>query len=135
MANRLIPPHLREGRILDIGCGSFPYFLLNTVFKKKCGLDKVAQESRQKPLRDEYGIDIIDFDLERDRALPFDDNYFEVVTMLAVLEHIEPERLGTLMVETSRVLKPDGTFIITTPAPWTGLALENDGEAGACQQD
>ena len=124
IANRLIPPHLREGRILDIGCGSFPYFLLNTVFKQKCGLDKVHRKSRQKPLRDEYGIDIIDFDLERDKALPFDDNYFEVVTMLAVLEHIEPERLGTIMAESIRVLKPGGTFIITTPAPWTGLLLK-----------
>ncbi len=124
MANQLIPSHLRNGRILDIGCGSFPYFLLNTVFTKKCGLDKVAQEERQMPLRDEYGIDIIDFDLERDEALPFDDRYFEVVTMLAVFEHIEPERLRALMAETSRVLKPGGTFVITTPAPWTDLLLK-----------
>ena len=28
------------------------------------------------------------------------------------------------MIETSRVLKPDGTFIITTPAPWTDLLLK-----------
>jgi hypothetical protein len=30
-ANRLIPAELRAGRILDIGCGSFPYFLSHTV--------------------------------------------------------------------------------------------------------
>jgi SAM-dependent methyltransferase len=124
MANRLIPPHLRAGRILDIGCGTFPYFLLNTVFAQKCGLDKVTREVPQMSLCDEYGIDIIDFDLECDRTLPFDDNYFEVVTMLAVFEHIEPERLQTIMIETSRVLKSDGTFIITTPAPWTDLLLK-----------
>jgi ubiquinone/menaquinone biosynthesis C-methylase UbiE len=124
MANQLIPSHLREGSVLDIGCGTFPYFLLNTVFAQKCGLDKVAQEERQKPLREEYGIDIIDFDLECHTVLPYDDNYFEVVTMLAVVEHIEPEILRALMIETSRVLKPDGIFIVTTPAPWTDLLLK-----------
>ncbi len=31
MANEIIPLALRTGRILDIGCGPFPYFLLNTV--------------------------------------------------------------------------------------------------------
>ena len=44
MANQLIPSHLRNGRILDIGCGSFPYFLLNTVFTEKCGLDKIGAD-------------------------------------------------------------------------------------------
>ena len=84
----------------------------------------MTRGKRQVSLCDEHGIDIIDFDLERDRTLPFDDCYFEVVTMLAVFEHIEPERLRILMAEISRVLKPDGTFVITTPAPWTGLLLK-----------
>jgi SAM-dependent methyltransferase len=124
VANRLIPPHLRAGRILDIGCGSFPYFLLNTVFTQKYGLDKVTHEGSQMPLRKEYGIDIIDFDLESDKTLPFDDKSFEVVTMLAVFEHIEPERLRGLMAEINRILKPGGTFVVTTPAPWTDLLLK-----------
>jgi SAM-dependent methyltransferase len=124
MANQLIPSHLRNGCILDIGCGSFPYFLLNTVFAQKCGLDKVKQEGPQMPVCDEYGIDIIDFDLERDKVLPFGDDYFEVVTMLAVFEHIEPERLQALIVEVSRILKQGGTFVITTPAHWVDLLLK-----------
>ena len=124
MANRLIPSCLREGRILDIGCGSFPYFLLNTVFEQKCGLDKVTQEKRQVSLCNEHGINITDFDLERGKTLPFEDCYCEVVTMLAVFEHIEPERIRILIAEISRILKPGGTFVITTPAPWTGLLLK-----------
>ena len=39
MANKLIPTSFRQGKILDIGCGSYPYFLLNTPFRKKYGID------------------------------------------------------------------------------------------------
>jgi hypothetical protein len=48
LANRLIPPHLREGRILDIGCGAYPNFLLNTVCAEKSGLDKISQTECQR---------------------------------------------------------------------------------------
>jgi hypothetical protein len=40
-ANLLIPPELREGRILDIGCGSYPYFLAHTAFKEKFAVDQL----------------------------------------------------------------------------------------------
>ena len=28
MANRLIEPQHRQGRVLDVGCGSYPFFCL-----------------------------------------------------------------------------------------------------------
>jgi hypothetical protein len=34
-ANNLIPRSLRSGRILDIGCGTYPYFLSTTAFSHK----------------------------------------------------------------------------------------------------
>ena len=40
-ANRLIPTDLRAGRILDIGCGSFPYFLAHTSFEEKFAVDQL----------------------------------------------------------------------------------------------
>src|SRR5690606_9300954 len=42
MANRLIPDELRSGTIVDIGCGSYPYFLSTTDFAHRYGLDRVA---------------------------------------------------------------------------------------------
>ena len=38
-ANQLIPKSLRDGRILDIGCGSYPYFLSHTSFQEKFAID------------------------------------------------------------------------------------------------
>jgi 2-polyprenyl-3-methyl-5-hydroxy-6-metoxy-1,4-benzoquinol methylase len=124
MANKLIPPHLREGRILDIGCGTIPYFLLNTIFAEKCGLDKIVQTESHRRIQDEHGIHLIDFDLEKNTVLPFDSQYFDVVTMLAVIEHIQTSQLPTLIAEIWRVLRPGGMYAITTPAPWTDMILK-----------
>lgn len=38
-ANQLIPDELRTGRILDIGCGAYPYFLSHTFFHEKAAID------------------------------------------------------------------------------------------------
>jgi 2-polyprenyl-3-methyl-5-hydroxy-6-metoxy-1,4-benzoquinol methylase len=124
MANRLILPHLREGCVLDIGCGTVPYFLLNTIFAEKCGLDKIVRTESHRQIQDEHGIRLIDFDLEKNTELPFDSQYFDVVTMLAVIEHVQPSQLPTLIAEIWRVLRPGGMYAITTPAPWTDMILK-----------
>ena len=61
-ANRLIPPHLRSGRILDIGCGSFPYFLAHTSFAEKFALDQA-----ERPAAAPTGVQWFTLDLHRDR--------------------------------------------------------------------
>src|SRR3989338_5390997 len=43
-ANRLIQPKYRSGRILDIGCGTYPLFLLKTNFAHKYGMDQVVDD-------------------------------------------------------------------------------------------
>ena len=43
--------------------------------------------------------------------------------MLAVIEHIEPEKIPTLLHEIGRILKPNGLLILTTPAAWADRLL------------
>ncbi len=111
-ANRLIPPALRSGRILDIGCGSYPYFLSHTSFREKVAIDQLA------PAGDPGGIGWHTLDLNAEPRLPFADGYFSAVTMLAVVEHLDPAGLESLFREVHRVLAPGGRLILTTPAPW-----------------
>ncbi|MCH8252392.1 MAG: methyltransferase domain-containing protein [Planctomycetes bacterium] len=53
------------------------------------------------------------FDVERDRY-PHEDASFDVVLCLEVLEHLAVDPMA-MMAEVNRVLKPGGTFVLTTP--------------------
>jgi SAM-dependent methyltransferase len=114
-ANRLIPLALREGRILDIGCGSFPYFLAHTAFKEKFAVD-------QLPLSAEASagnkIEFYELDLNREPKLPFEAGYFDAVSLLAVVEHLSPDSMAALFTECRRVLRTGGMVVLTTPAAW-----------------
>jgi SAM-dependent methyltransferase len=113
VANRLIPDKLRHGKILDIGCGTMPFFLLNVRFAQKFGLDPAL---RGNLIANENMV-LKRFDIEENIKLPFQDDFFDVVTMLAVFEHIDPDMLVDVLEEIKRVLKKDGRFILTTPSP------------------
>ena len=112
-ANRLIPADLRSGRILDIGCGSFPYFLAHTSFQEKFAIDQLSASPSVKE------VSWHTLNLNAEPKLPFEDGFFSVITMLAVTEHLNPTSLVTLFQETRRALRPGGRLIITTPASWS----------------
>lgn len=116
-ANRLIQDRLRHGRILDIGCGSNPYFLAHTSFKEKFAIDQLPAS----PEMDEIAFHSLDLNL--DPRLPFEDGFFHVVTMLAVVEHLDPAKLVELFRECRRVLAPEGMVALTTPSSWSDRLL------------
>ncbi len=121
-ADALIPGHHRTGRVLDIGCGTFPTFLSRAVFTEKWGVDQIFDAPTRLALHDGHAH-LVPYDANRDDALPFDAEQFSVVTMLAVFEHIPQDRLVPLLKEVHRVLRHDGLFVMTTPAHWTGWLL------------
>jgi SAM-dependent methyltransferase len=116
-ADALISSDLRGGRILDIGCGSTPYFLAHTSFKEKFAIDQShpaeAGDIRWHAL-----------DLNRSPEIPFEDGFFSAVTMLAVIEHLNPASLVRLFQESHRVLAPGGVVVLTTPASWSNGLLK-----------
>ena len=120
-ANRLIPSDLRAGRILDIGCGSFPYFLAHTSFQEKFAVDQLPM---QKETAAQNQIEFFSLDLNKEPHLPFEENFFSIVTLLAVVEHLNPDSMALLFRESYRVLKPQGMVIMTTPAAWSDGLLK-----------
>lgn len=123
LADRFIPDWCAKGgRILDMGCGSYPYHLINSGFSERYGVDKSISERDYESLRQD-NIHIRQFNVEDGERLPFDDQFFDVITMLAVLEHIEPPDVIRVLSDVFRLLKKDGVFILTTPPPWTDRLL------------
>ncbi len=112
MAHKLIPVNGKKERVLDIGCGVTPYFLLHADFKEKYGIEQTCGVGYP-----DNGIRFTAQDIQKKEPLPFDDNFFDVVTMLAVFEHLELDCLVQTLAEIHRVLKPAGRLILTTPAP------------------
>ncbi len=128
-ANQLIPTKMRNGRILDVGCGSYPYFLAHTAFKEKFAVDQLS------PSVNHHEINWHILDLNKRPRLPFKPRYFDVVTMLAVAEHINPDSLERLLQEAHRALKPGGRLILTTPAAWSDGLLRMMARLGLVSEE
>ncbi|MEZ0395020.1 MAG: class I SAM-dependent methyltransferase [Anaerolineales bacterium] len=119
-ANRLIPGELRGGRILDIGCGTYPYFLAHTAFVEKFGVDQIPIDQK---IAADLQIELYHLDLDSRPSLPFESDFFSVVTLLAVIEHIDPHNMAILFGDIYRVLQKRGRVILTTPAAWSSGLL------------
>ncbi len=83
-------------RHLDVGCGD-GYFLRRSPCKTATGMD----------------MRIGDPPIEPGHPLPFEAGSFDLVTMLAVIEHVTAPAF--VVGEVARVLRPNGRFVLTTP--------------------
>jgi len=95
--------------LLDIGCnkGQLLKSIRNT--NKQCKLFGVDIEPGILSLK----IDNCDFRVSDVTNLPFENNSFNIVFALSILEHIHD--LDSAIKEISRVLKPQGFAIISSP--------------------
>lgn len=118
-----------RGRLLDIGCGHFPYFLTRSAFARRHGLDREPGPAWPE-LTGARNLHLSVGDVQRSPRLPFRDESFDAVTLLAVVEHLEPRSLAPLLAEVRRVLTGDGRVVITTPPPWSDPVLRTMARAG-----
>jgi SAM-dependent methyltransferase len=102
-------------RVLEVGFGSGVTFLnLNDSYKEIHGLDlnvaikdvKTVFEARQ-----------IDTTLQDGSVLsmPYEDNFFDSVLLISILEHINPSEQIQAFREIYRVLKPQGQVVYGVP--------------------
>ena len=102
-------------RILEVGFGTglaFPN--LHDVYKEIHGIDLTADIHAVQSVFEPTGIPLF---LEKGDVLkmPYQDNFFDTVLLVSILEHLKPVELKQAFVEVSRVLKPGGQMVYGTP--------------------
>ena len=102
-------------RVLEIGFGTgltFPN--LHDIYHEIHGLDLTADIDTIylvfKPLN-------IPLNLKKGDVLhmPYEDNYFDTVLLISILEHLKPDELKQAFAEVRRVLKLGGQMVYGTP--------------------
>ncbi len=94
-----------EKKIMDIGCGPRGSLEWATMAAECVGLDPLA-DSYLKMGADKHRMRYVKAGSE---AIPFEDNYFDIVTSFNSLDHVD--NLEQSITELTRVLKPNGLFL------------------------
>jgi SAM-dependent methyltransferase len=100
-------------RVLDIGCGPGTFLGNLESFTKGCGID--ISPSQIDYANEHYGSVNCSFECFDGNHLPYENNSFDVVTLVEVIEHLLPETVETLFSEAYRVLKNNGRLYVSTP--------------------
>lgn len=115
---KMVKPYLASGcSVLDIGCHDGALF--------RAYSDRISRGVGLDPLLERSGS------LGRFRFVSgtfpsplVDDERFDVITLLAVLEHVEPSELPSWQQACERLLSPGGYVVATVPSPRVDAVLD-----------
>lgn len=102
-------------RVLEVGFGTGLAFQnLHDNYKEIHGIDLTADIQAVKSVFEPLNIPLF---LEKGDVLnmPYEDNFFDTVLLVSILEHLKPVELEQAFIEVRRVLKPGGQMVYGTP--------------------
>lgn len=103
-----------NSKCLDIGPGDGQFA---DYCKKKDIYLLDSNENTVKSLKEQYSNVFLGTLPE----LPFDDNYFDLIHISHVLEHLSPSDVYNSLNEMNRCCKPGGVIVISGPLLWYGF--------------
>jgi SAM-dependent methyltransferase len=109
------PGDLRGREVLDIGCGFgwFELIALDAGVTRIVGLE--PDEANLATARRFFDDERVAFAVGSAIELPFEDQSFDTIVSWEVLEHIPKHHEPQAFAEIHRVLRPGGTFYMSTP--------------------
>ena len=105
-----------DDKICDVGCGqlSFLYQLKSYGYKKLYGFDIDETLVNSTSSGDSFS----EIKIGSACMIPFEDKFFDVVTVYSVLHHLDVKDYETVISEIDRVLKVNGKLLIIEPYPF-----------------
>ncbi len=106
--------YAKGARVLDAACGEgYGTALLGTIAAEAVGIDIDAAAIRHA--QSTYGTGRIRFVEGSCTRIPLPDASFDMVVSFETIEHLEAVDQPRMLAEFSRVLKPDGLLVISSP--------------------
>jgi len=109
MLDKYLPAVKGQLRLLDVGCGTGVNLKRLEKYGHATGVDIVEEAVKFSRLRNCKDVLKIDKGI-----LPFNNNTFDVITVLDVIEHIDDDYAA--LCDYYRVMKDEGILLITVPA-------------------
>jgi SAM-dependent methyltransferase len=114
----LVLPSLNQPKLLDVGCGhGYIHPKLSQAGFNIVGID-VASEVVEIAKKTNPDISYFPFD---GHSIPFNENTFDIVTLVCVMHHISPSEWARFLLEIRRVLKEGGVIIVIEHNPFNPL--------------
>jgi SAM-dependent methyltransferase len=109
----LLPPSALPRNVLDVGSGNGAITVAMTATDRyvSCGVDTLLSDTARALQRGTPAHAIA----AAGEALPFADGTFDAVLCLETIEHVPPAALRHFANELTRVLRPEGVILLTTP--------------------
>jgi len=98
---------------LDVGCGPGTFIGNYMREVKAVGIDLSKKQINYAKLH--YKSENNNFKISDGKRFPFKDKYFDSISIIELIEHLNKEEIDQIISESRRCLKDDGEIIITTP--------------------
>lgn len=112
----VVPPG--AGELLDIGCAAGSLAYIASQVRPALRITGVDISEAQIEFANAFvapGVPGARFQSVAPGPLPFEDAAFDVVTTVELIEHLDRSHCEELAREVHRLLRPGGTWVITTP--------------------